>query len=274
MNKLDFVIIGGMKCGTTALGEYFKKHPEVNFCNIIETDTFSYNKFNLTNDLFFDMYFSKKSGLKGESSPTYSHLNMLSKTPSLLSKNFPELKIILIVRNPIKRIESNLSHNLLRGDNIIDVQRYLEEKYQIIDNTKFGHILREYLKYFNDKNILVVKFEDLVSGEALNYLCWFLNLAQINESLPVANKTDERYYELGLIKFYKKNYVKFMKFNLLKVIKKPLKAILEKLFSKKLNRNAYIKLSEENIKYINRKLEEDAQIFNSLTGFNYFFLNK
>jgi hypothetical protein len=274
MNKLDFVIIGGMKCGTTAIGEFFKKHPEVNFCNIIETDTFSYNKFNLTNDDFFDIYFSKGKGLKGESSPTYSHFNMLSKTPSLLSENFPELKVILIVRHPLKRIESNLNHNLLHGHNIYDIQKYLEERNHIIDNTKFGEILREYLKHFNERNLAVVKFEDLVNGSALNYLCSFLNISPINDGLPLANKTSQRYHELGLIRFYKKNYIKFMKFKLLKVLKRPVKIILEKLFSKKLSKDAYIKLSKENIKYINKMLKEDSELFKSITGFNYYSLSK
>ena len=81
LKRLDFVIIGGMKCGSTAVGTYFQNHPDVNFCNMIETDYFSHNNLGLNSlEEYFNLFYSKTTGLKGESSPTYSYPSNLPST--------------------------------------------------------------------------------------------------------------------------------------------------------------------------------------------------
>jgi hypothetical protein len=274
--KLDFVIVGGMKCGTTAVGEYFSKHPGVNFCNIIEGDYFSHNNFKVASlDEYFKVFFKDQPGLKGESSPTYSHPRNVPSTAKKLNENFPDIKVILIVRNPLKRIESHINHLKLGGYSFNDdVKMCLKEIPGIIENSKFGFMVDEYIQVFGKERFNVVKFEDVVSGVGLEQLCNYLDLDIFSKSLPPANKTDIRYVELPITKFYKKHWMRLRSLPGLSLIKKPLKNILEKTFSKRLNVKEKVLISNEIKQIISEALYEDTLVFKKHFGYSPFDLKK
>jgi len=275
--KLDFVIIGGMKCGSTALGEYFRIHPDVNFCNLIETDYFSGNFQNIKSlDDYFRIYYAlNNNGLKGESSPTYSYLNHLPQTANKLKKYFPEIKIILIVRNPFNRISSHINHQKLENVNINSkILTHLKEYPDIIEKTKFGAILEQYLQVFNFSDIKIIRFDSILSNNGLNELCEFLGIKDYQQNLPEANKTDKRYHTLPIINLYKRNYLRFSNIPGWKFIKRPLKSVMDNILSKKLRPEDFCKLDQESKFYIEEKLKDDDILFESLAGFNYMNLSK
>lgn len=270
---LDFVIIGGMKCGSTAIGTYFSRHPQVNFCEIIETNYFSRGAGETIDlDQYFKIYYRAGKGIKGESSPTYSHPRNLSYTPKVLKNNFPKLKIILVVRNPFDRILSHINHLKLNGENIPSRMSDCMKIYpNLIENSRFGLIVKEYLNVFGTENLLVVKFEDILAGKGLEDICCYLNLPLYSDILPVANKTDERYIELPIIKFYKKHWTLFRKIPLLKYYKKPLKDILEKAFSERIELEKDF-LSKQNKQLIHNALHDDVILFEKHCGYSPFDL--
>jgi hypothetical protein len=274
--KLNFVIVGGMKCSTTAVGTYLSKHPKVNFCNIIEGDYFSHNNFKITSlDEYFRVFFKDKSGLKGESSPTYSHPRNVPSTAKKLKQNFADIKVILIVRNPLKRIVSHINH--LKLDNYAvndDFNICLEEYPNIIENSRFGFMVDEYIKVFGNEYFKVIKFEDIQSGIGLEQICDFLELDIISNKLPSVNKTSNRYVELPITKFYKKHWLKLRKIPGLNIFKKTLKIALEKVFSKKIDVKDLINLTDEEKEIVADALKEDTLLFKKHFGYSPFDLRK
>lgn len=273
---LDFVVIGGMKCGSTAVGTYFSENPNVNFCDMIETDYFSHNYNKIDSiDNYFKTFFEEKIGLKGESSPTYSYPDNLPKTPLMLKNNFPEIKVILIVRNPIKRVESHINHLKLNGNvENLDVRECLDSYPGIIDKSRFGLMVDEYLKVFNKDNFFVVKFEEVISGEGLIKMCEYLKIKPHSNTLPKANKTDARYIEIPIIRFYKRNWIKFRNLPGFNKIRRPLKKMIDKLFSKKLTKSDLVTLSNDEIALIKSALHKDDQLFKKYYDFSLFDLKK
>lgn len=275
-NKLDFVIIGGMKCGSTAMGTYLSLHPDVNFCNMIETNYFSANSINIKSlEEYFKFYFQDRLGLKGESSPTYSYPETLRTTALKLKGNFPDVKIILIVRNPLNRVVSHINHLILNGVKIpVDIDHYLEEKIDIIDKSRFGYIVDEYIKVFGKDSFHIVKFEDVVAGSGLEEVCEFLGLKPQSKSLPPINKTDNRYIDLSIIRFYKKNWTKIPDVPGFKKVKKPIRKFIDKTFSKKLLVENAISLSPSTKDKIIERLHDDTLLFKKHYHFSPFDLSK
>jgi hypothetical protein len=274
--KLNFVVVGGMKCGTTAVGAYFIKHPEVNFCNMTETDYFSHN-FNKIGSLeeYFKIFFEDKQGLRGESSPTYSYSQNLPSTAIKLKENFPDIKVILVVRNPLNRVESHINHLKLNGFSLNkDVKICLKENPDIIDKSRFGFMVDEYIKIFGKECFKIVKFEDVVSGVGLEQMCDFLELDTYSKSLPLANKTDARYVQLPIIDFYKRHWLKLRNVPGLNLIKRPLKILLDKTFSRKLDKEDIVILSDEVKQIIVDALHEDTLLFKKHYGYSCFDLKK
>ena len=111
----DFLGIGAQKAGTTWLYENLRRHPQMYLPNTKEIH-------------YFDWYFYKsihwyckhfmaveKNKLKGEITPCYSTLS--ENKIKLIHKINPQLKIILILRNPIERAWSQAVMNLAKKAN-------------------------------------------------------------------------------------------------------------------------------------------------------------
>lgn len=114
--KVDYIIAGGQKCGTTALHYFLSKHPKVIVSNPKEIDFFKYD-FNYKKGFqYYHSFFKEKPFLYQirnfkflESSPSYINGELFS--DSLLTANRifnynNNIKIICLVRDPIDRAYS------------------------------------------------------------------------------------------------------------------------------------------------------------------------
>lgn len=137
----DYIIVGGMKCGTTILNDYINSHPAVHPAKQKEIHYFSlyYGKGEDWYASFFDQAASDKT--TGEASPTYLDLTNGSSLPELIRKTLPNVRIIAIVKDPVDRALSHFFH--LRNINKI---RY----FQSLDpNQMFcGDLFRRYNEEF------------------------------------------------------------------------------------------------------------------------------
>src|SRR6056297_2017481 len=113
MKKLDFIIVGAMKAGTSSLAFHLSNHPnicmplkEAHFFNIKD----HYEQGSEYYKIFFKDCESKK--LWGEKTPTYSYLR---KVAPLIKEYNPDIKLIWILRNPVKRSYSNYWHAFKKG---------------------------------------------------------------------------------------------------------------------------------------------------------------
>lgn len=111
--KVDCIILGGQKCGTTALHNYLSKHKKVIASRPKEIDFFNYN-FNYNKGFTYYHSFFKKQpflakqrGFKFiEASPSYINgeqfINHNTTSKRIFEYN-PDIKLICLVRNPIAR---------------------------------------------------------------------------------------------------------------------------------------------------------------------------
>ena len=128
MPRPNFFIIGAPKCGTTALSEYLRGHPSIEFSSSKEPHYFctDFEKFRFANSEaeYLDNYFSHCSGQEiaiGEGSVHY----LFSDTAiqNILEFN-PSAKFIVMLRNPVEMVRSLHNQFLLNLDE--DVSDFME----------------------------------------------------------------------------------------------------------------------------------------------------
>ena len=129
-NLPTFLIIGAAKSGTTALYQCLRQHPEIYMTPIKETNFFafegeelkftgvkqnesslSYQKEIITNWKNYEQQFAEVRGEKaiGESCPSYLYIHKAAQR--IYSYN-PNIKLIIILRDPVERAYSNFLHHV------------------------------------------------------------------------------------------------------------------------------------------------------------------
>jgi len=185
IKKPNFIIIGAMKAATTSLYTYLKQHPDVFMTHIKEPMFF--NNFETENNYIIKgRKGSKISTLKeyyglfdnpeneialGEASPAYIYNRNCA---TLIKKHFPEVKIIAILRQPVKRAYSNYLH-AKRADRepinsfigaINSEEGRIEKNWSTLYHYKekgfYFRQLSRYFKEFKKEQIKVILFEDII----------------------------------------------------------------------------------------------------------------
>ena len=219
---LDFVIVGAPKCGTTALYKLLDLHPEICFSKKKEPRFFTQIKgefgfFNrgqgprLSGNFhkgfkWYRALFSnfKEGQIKGEASTVYFQN---SDTPKLLKKYVPDVKIIIMLRDPVFRIYSHYYEEKKLGYKFSSFKKMYEENdnrfcyYYNISNYK-KHIDR-YLLYFDKSQIFILILEEFENNNLLSLkrVFNFLNLNMnkftfVNERFNVQNEIKSRWLQL------------------------------------------------------------------------------
>lgn len=110
--KVDAIIVGFQKCGTSALHNFLSFHPEIIVSNPKEAHFFSYdyryNKGNKYYHSFFNSSLKQKSqNIKFiEASPSYIDFKNFKKSTKRIKEYNKNIKIICLVRNPVARAYS------------------------------------------------------------------------------------------------------------------------------------------------------------------------
>jgi len=112
--KVNTLIIGAQKAGTTSLFHYLKQHPDIYFSEIKELKYFLEKKHYLMGEEKFHSYFYKHSN---ESVIASSHVHLLASEKSIrrVHKYNPDMRFIIILRNPVDRAFSSHSYAIQKG---------------------------------------------------------------------------------------------------------------------------------------------------------------
>lgn len=157
----DFVVIGGMKCGTTALHRYLRSHPEI-FVPRKNIEFFNDEgwKYGVS---WYNRFFSAQSAagkVKGEVATEYAKYPFNRNSAARMAEIIPNAKIIYLVRNPIDRIVSQYIHLIDQvaehralDDAALDA-RYLAYSCYFMQ-------LSKYLEHFSKDSILILASEGL-----------------------------------------------------------------------------------------------------------------
>jgi hypothetical protein len=130
----DFLIIGGIRCGTTSMIRYLGSHPRVGVPSAGEVHFFDWNYGR--GEGWYRSWFPLKSSRAthvGESSPAYLMNPMV---PERVAALMPNVKLLLLLREPVERAASHFSLRKAKGHEVedslaaalADESRRLEEK--------------------------------------------------------------------------------------------------------------------------------------------------
>ncbi|MGK2955997.1 MAG: sulfotransferase family protein [Solirubrobacterales bacterium] len=160
----NFIIIGGLKCGTTSIHHYLGCHPDVHMSKPKELNFFAAEQ---NWDLGFDWYkgrFDNRSKINGESSPHYTNGPRFNGVAPRIHEYCPDAKLVYMVRDPIKRILSHWVHATGAGYETREfVETLSRPDTAYIDRSKYWMQLQPYLPLFDKGQIRIITQEELGS---------------------------------------------------------------------------------------------------------------
>lgn len=186
MMKPNFFIIGAPKCGTTALSDYLREHPNIYFSEPKEPHYFAtdFEKYRLTKTIDeYDNLFAEcleRHSVIGEGSVFYLFSTVALKN---IRKFDPNAKIIVMLRNPVDMVYSFHSQQIYSAD---EGEKNFEQAWHLQDARrkgkkiprqcrhpifldysaigKLGEQMERLLDIFPAEQVEVIWFEDFVNS--------------------------------------------------------------------------------------------------------------
>jgi len=177
----DFLIVGAQKCGTTSLYAHLRRHPDIEMAPNFVTLMKRKNRLGGKEMHFFDSNnwyrgidwyrscFNENGKIQGEATPAYfdSH-----QSHSRMHRHIPDAKLVLLLRNPVRRAYSAYNHaaeigGLLGCDGKVSFEDNVESDIETGLNRRFLRIgiyidhLEHLLNYYSKDQLLIVISEDM-----------------------------------------------------------------------------------------------------------------
>ncbi|WP_019505685.1 tetratricopeptide repeat protein [Pleurocapsa sp. PCC 7319] len=191
----DFIIIGAGKCGTTSLYNYLGYHPQVLLPNKKELRFFDKN-FAYGYEWYlaqFPAISDRRDLITGEASPSYFFLPHVAQR---IRDFAPDIKLIVMLRNPVERSISDYYQNKKTGRNhqsLLEVIKRETERFKQktelelsyhggpLLQSLYYYKLKRWLKIFPKEQLLIIKSENFFNNTAqsMQQVFEFLNLSNI-----------------------------------------------------------------------------------------------
>jgi len=191
--KVDFLIIGTQKAGTTSLFQYILQHPDIYFSEVKEVNYFVYDHLYAKGERYYHSFFSGYRTQKIIGS-AYVHMLPCVKCVDRVYHYNPRMKFIVMLRNPSERAVSAYEYAIRNGwENAattlhealnLEDKRLSQEAYDLtyFYNGLYSRHLNNWMRRFPKENFLVLKQEDLRNEplQTMNAIFDFLNIPHRN----------------------------------------------------------------------------------------------
>lgn len=192
--RVDFLIAGTQKGGSTALHHYLLLHPEVGMANVKGVHFFDNEEYFRRSQPSYSKYHVRFHGVwsrkvLGEATPNYMYCQ---EAPQRIQQYNPQMKLIVVLRNPIERAYShwNMSRDKMRDAlSFWDALQSEKERlhatlplqnrvYSYIDRGFYTEQLGRIWKFFPKEQTLLLRSEDLKQRPQapLDDVCRFLGV--------------------------------------------------------------------------------------------------
>lgn len=183
-----------MKAGTTTAYQWLAAHPGTSLPAVKEPDFFCRDD-NFKRGLdFYRSHFAGQdpSKLTGEASVKYTAPATNEISATRIRETLPDVKLVMMVRDPIERLRSEYRFSLQRGWETGDFADVMAKPGNFYVGKSSYHLcLKPYLDRFARDQILVLNTEYLnASGDAWSRLLAFLGLDPMPVPEDVFNETD------------------------------------------------------------------------------------
>jgi hypothetical protein len=156
------VVIGGAKCGTSALHYYLDLHPEVSASHPKELNFFIEEQNWPRGVGWYRSHFRPEATVRVESSTGYT-APWFEGVAERMASVVPDAKLIFLVRDPIDRMISHYLHYRLAGTELRPLSEALadyESRYVV--RSRYHAQLEPFLERFPAGNLYVAAQEDLL----------------------------------------------------------------------------------------------------------------
>lgn len=181
--KVDFIGIGSGKCGSTWLYGNLIKHPQICANNLKELNYFS----DLYEEHSLEWYMRQfgpcqENQLRGEFSVTYlAH----PAAPVRIRRHFPDVKLLAIIRDPVRRTFSNYLHSIRKGDVSprVSFAEYISHEPALAPARYYDHLVR-WLAIFPREHLRIILLEEFLQDQRAGYRELFAFLGIDPEFVP------------------------------------------------------------------------------------------
>lgn len=168
MKKIDFIGVGVPRSATTWLGECLAEHPEIDFSSEFYKKEINFFSVNYDKGIkwYLNLFPNDKSKIQGEFSPTYI---WNPETAERIKKHFPDVKLILSLRNPIDMIYSLywMGYNAIqvyRPESFDEAVKNGQDEELQLKRALYSESLDKFFRLFPRKNIFVIFYEEIVEN--------------------------------------------------------------------------------------------------------------
>ncbi len=168
----DFIVIGAQKAGTSSLYFYLAQHPAIRMSALKEIHYYNYYALRGRGlswyRSFFPLKIKSRHAITGEASPYYL---FDENVPARIKRDLPNVKLIVLLRNPIDRAYSAYNMNKRQENDpdgfptfeeaIANPDMGCEQSRLYLYRGRYAEHLRHWLKHFDREQFLFVKSEDL-----------------------------------------------------------------------------------------------------------------
>lgn len=235
MPKVNAVFVGPPRSGSTWFRECLDEHPEV-FVHEGPYAKYFNNNFERGKSWYEGIFSRAEKGqIVVDVCPDYFRD---LKVPSRIKSYSKNIKVIMCLRNPIDRAFSHYWNMKRKGKINLPLSKAMNDarfKFDIIGLSLYSKMVKEYFKFFDKEQILILFFEDLQSPKKFFYkVCDFLDVklyvpklvkVKINKAGHITNmplrlltklaRLMRRLRLVGLIRFFKRAGVDSMLYWLL-----------------------------------------------------------
>jgi len=208
MEKVNTLIIGAQKAGTTSLYEYMRQHPAIHFSKVKEVTFFVKDQYYSKGEDYYHSFFDLKSKAPIKAS-AYVHMLPCAKCPARVKAYNKDMKFIVLLREPWERAYSSFRYAIKNGwekeaidlaDSVrFEKMRLESEEYDLtyLSNGKYYEHLSNWMRQFDQEKFFIATNEELQINPdlLLKRLCEFL---AIDSSFEFDTQT--RYNQSATIK--------------------------------------------------------------------------
>lgn len=195
----NLVVIGAMKCGTTALHRLLDGHPDIAmaggkelnffFGPVTGPDVRDVSTWHRGTG-WYARQFDGRAAIRGESSPGYTspdHTEVAGRMAGLVA----DARLVYLVRDPIDRAVSQYRHHRTDGTESRPVaEALLDPESQYIARSRYCERLDPFLRHFASEQILIIDQADLLGDtrRCLERVHRFIGVAPVSRSATPARR--------------------------------------------------------------------------------------
>ena len=188
IERLDFILAGAQKSGTTALHYFLSKHTDITMGDQQEMHFFD-NDTMFVSDVDYEELHKHypllaPSTIAGDCTPSYLYHAPVAER---IWKYNPRIKLLILLRNPVDRAFAHWNMQRFKGREPLDFFDAVREeeariagappadarRFAYVDRGFYGRQLARLFKFFPREQVKVVKFEEFRENQRETLACIF-----------------------------------------------------------------------------------------------------